>query len=110
VLCVAHSGAGDRDHRLDGIGAGEHFGQVAPDAEAAYGEHVLQPFEQAPGGVGMLMLRPELPGQAFGGVQAFGRVGVGKDEGQAAVGPLPQLFWQVVPDVAPLVDLMKTST
>jgi hypothetical protein len=30
---VAHRGTGDRDHGLDGIGAGEHVGQVAPDTE-----------------------------------------------------------------------------
>ena len=44
------------------------------EAETAHGEHVLEPFEQAGGGVGVIGTR--LAGETSGGVEAVGRVRV----------------------------------
>ncbi len=87
---------------------GQHVGQVAADAEAPDGEHVLQALEQAGSGVGVL--GTQLAGQPLGGVQAFPRVGVGEDEPQAGIDLVAELLGQVPFDISPLMQIMEIST
>ena len=56
------------------------------------------------------MVGLELFGQALGGGQPLGRVGLGEDEGQSLVGDPGQLLGQVTLYVSTLVDLMKSSS
>ena len=73
----------------------ERLGQGAADPETPDGEHVLQSLAQAGRRVGMVVV--ELFGEALGGRQALGRVGLGEDQGQAAVDGAGQLLGQVGP-------------
>jgi hypothetical protein len=61
---VAVGGAGDGDHRLDWVRGGQRLGQAAVDAEAGDGEHLVQPFEQAGRGAGVVL--GEQPGKVLG--------------------------------------------
>src|SRR5579875_668299 len=57
ALHVAGRGAGDRDHRLDGVRRREGPRERPGYDEPADGEHVLEPLEQARRGVRMVRLQ-----------------------------------------------------
>ena len=77
--------------------------RVPPMPRRRDGEHVVEPFAQAGGGVGMIGL--ELVGQcAWRRSRPLVGVGLGEDEGQALVDGAGQLLGQMAGHIAALVQ------
>jgi hypothetical protein len=90
--------AADGDHRLDGVGAGQAGREPLGDPQPPDGEHLVEPFAQAAGGVWPAVV--EMGGQGEHVAAALDGIGVPERAGELAVDPRGDLFGQVVSDVA----------